>query len=49
MLSEQGYNTKLGWAMLVELEARFLEGIVVKMDKTHVLTQGFDVEPGWVG
>jgi hypothetical protein len=29
MVSEHGYNTELGWAMLVEVEARVSEGVVV--------------------
>jgi hypothetical protein len=49
MVSEHGYNTEPGWAMLVEVEARVSEGVVVEMDKTQVLTQGFNVEPGWAG
>jgi hypothetical protein len=35
--------------MLVEVEARVLEGVVVQMDKNEVLTQGFKTEPGGVG
>jgi hypothetical protein len=49
MVSEHGYNTEPGWAMLVEVEARVSEGVVVEMDKTQVLTQGFNTEPGWAG
>jgi hypothetical protein len=33
MVSEHGYNTEPGWAMLVEVEERVLERIVVKVDK----------------
>jgi hypothetical protein len=42
-----GYNTEPRWAMLVEVEARNLERIVVEVDKIRVLTQGFNIEPGW--
>jgi hypothetical protein len=49
VVSDHGFNTKPGWAMLVEVEARFSEGVVVEMDKTQVLTQGFNTEPEWVG
>lgn len=30
------FNTELGWVMLVEIEAKFLERIVVKVDKIRV-------------
>jgi hypothetical protein len=43
------FNTEPKWAMLVEVEARVSKGVVVQMDKTQVLTQGFNVEPGWAG
>jgi hypothetical protein len=49
LVSEHGFNTEPGWAMLVEIEARVLEGVVVEMDKTQVLTHGFNTEPGWAG
>jgi hypothetical protein len=49
MVSEHSYNTEPGWAMLVEVEARVLERIVVEVDKIRVLTQGFNAEPGWAG
>ena len=49
MVSEHGSNTESGWVMLVEVEARVSEGVVVEMDKTQILTQGFNVEPGWAG
>jgi hypothetical protein len=49
MVSEHGYNTEPRWAILVEVEARVSEGFVVEMDKTQVLTQGFNAEPGWAG
>jgi hypothetical protein len=35
--------------MLVEVEERVLEGVVVEMDKTQVLTHGFNAEPRWDG
>ena len=42
MVSEHGSNSESGWAMLVEVEARVLEGVVVEMDKNQVgfLTNG---------
>jgi hypothetical protein len=49
MVSEHGYKTEPGWVMLVEFEARFLEGVVVEMEKNQVLIPGFNVEPGWAG
>jgi hypothetical protein len=49
MVSEHGYNTEPGWAMLVEVEERVSKRVFVEMDKTQVLTQGFNVEPGWAG
>jgi hypothetical protein len=49
MVSEHGYNTEPGWAMLVEVEARVSERIVVEVDKIRVLTHGFNAEPGWAG
>jgi hypothetical protein len=38
MVSEHGYNTEPGWAMLMVVEARVSEGVVVEMDKTQVWT-----------
>jgi hypothetical protein len=49
MVSEHGFNTEPRWGMLVQVEVRVSEGVVVKMDKTQVLTQGFNAEPGWAG
>ena len=49
LVPEHGYNTKPGWAMLVEFEARVLERIVVEVDKILVQIQGFNVEHGWDG
>jgi hypothetical protein len=49
LVSEHGYNTETRWAMLVVVEARVSEGVVVEMDKIQVLTQGFNTEPGWAG
>ena len=49
MVSEHGYNTESGWAMLVEVEEKVLERVVVEVDKIRVLTHGFNAEPGWVG
>jgi hypothetical protein len=45
----QGFNTEPGWAMLVEVEAKYSERIVVEVDKIRVQSQGFNAEPGWVG
>jgi hypothetical protein len=33
-----GYNTDLGWAMLVEVEERVSKRIVVKVEKNRVLS-----------
>jgi hypothetical protein len=41
MVSEHGYNTEPGWAMLVENEAKVSERIVVEVDKIRVQTHGF--------
>jgi hypothetical protein len=43
------FNTKPGWAMLVEIEEKFSERIVVEVDKIQVQSQGFNPEPGWDG
>ena len=49
LVSEHGFNTEPGWAMLVEIKTRVSERVVVKMDKTQVLNQGFNMEPRWDG
>jgi hypothetical protein len=33
MVSENGYTIELGWAMLVEVEGKALERIVVEVEK----------------
>jgi hypothetical protein len=43
------FNTEPGWAMLVEIEAKFLERIVVEVDKIQSQGQGSSTEPGWAG
>jgi hypothetical protein len=35
--------------MLVEIEAKFLETIIVEVDKIQVQSQGFNAKPKWVG
>ena len=45
LVLEHGYNTEPEWAMLVEIEARVSEGVFVEMDKTQVLTHGFNTKP----
>jgi hypothetical protein len=41
LVSEHGFNTEPGWAMLVEVEAKVSKRIVVEMDKIQVQSQGF--------
>jgi hypothetical protein len=41
LVSEHGYNTEPGWTMLVEVEAKFSERIVIEVDKIQVQSQGF--------
>ena len=48
MVSEHGYNIEPGWAMLVEIEAKVSERIVVEVDKIQVQSQGFNAKPEWV-
>jgi hypothetical protein len=48
MVSEHGYNTELGWAMLVEVEARVSEGVVVEMEKTQISNPRFQ-RGAWMG
>jgi hypothetical protein len=43
------FNTEPGWAMLVEIEEKVSERIVVEVDKIRVQSQGFNTEPGWAG
>jgi hypothetical protein len=49
LVSEHGYNTEPGWAMLVEVEAKVSKELLSKWTKFKFRAQGFNTEPGWVG
>jgi len=41
MVLKHGYNVEPGWAMLVVVEAKVSERIVIEVDKILVQSQGF--------